>query len=133
MRRAEKIVVAARRTVGAPFRLHGRDPVTGLDCIGLVVHALRSAGHRHADGLAPQGYSVRGGNIARFAEILCAAGLRKVRKPRPGDLIVVQAGVAQFHMMIATDAGHVHAHAGLGKVVEMPGASPWPVLSRWRW
>ena len=46
--------------------------------------------------------------------------------------LLVQAGPAQFHLMIATDGGHVHAHAGLGKVVEMPGASPWPVLGRWR-
>jgi uncharacterized protein YfaT (DUF1175 family) len=59
--------------------------------------------------------------------------LRPVRAARPGDLVLVRAGVAQFHLMIATHGGHVHAHAGLGLVVEMPGVSPWPVLGRWRW
>lgn len=133
MRCANTIVAAARKSVGVPFRLHGRDPATGLDCIGLIVHVLECAGHETVKELAPRRYSVRGGNIARFGEVLEMAGLRTVRKQTAGDLILAQAGVAQFHMMIATGEGHVHAHAGLGRVVEMPGPSPWPVLSRWRW
>ena len=37
---------AALGLLGVPFRLHGRDPATGLDCVGLVAEALRRAGRR---------------------------------------------------------------------------------------
>tara|TARA_R110000782_G_scaffold117364_3_gene207678 strand:- start:104942 stop:105325 length:384 start_codon:yes stop_codon:yes gene_type:complete len=125
-------VAAARACVGAPFRLHGRSVETGLDCIGLAALVLARAGHKRL-GAVPAAYSIRGGSVARFAQAMEAAGLRRVRGEKPGDLVLVQAGAAQFHLMIATNAGHVHAHAGLGRVVEMPGASIWPVLACWRW
>lgn len=133
MRRAERIVAAARGLVGVPFRLHGRCAETGVDCIGLAGLALAGAGHGSVNGAVPAAYSIRGGSMERFAAAMKALGLRPVRKPRAGDLLLVRAGVAQFHLMIATGEGHVHAHAGLGQVVEMPGVSPWPVLARFRW
>lgn len=133
MRRADKIVSAARALIGVPFRLHGRSADTGVDCIGLVTLALERAGHRTVRALTPMAYSIRGGSAGAFGDGLRQAGLRPVRNETPGDLILVQAGVAQFHLMIASDCGHIHAHAGLGRVVEMPGASPWPVIGRWRW
>ncbi len=130
MTRSERIVAAARSAIGAPFRLHGRSVETGLDCVGLVARALIAAGHK---GGAPDGYGLRGGDVARFGDGLRAAGLRRVRIVRAGDVVLVRAGPAQFHLMLRTDAGFVHAHAGLGRVVEMPGDSPWPVISLWRW
>lgn len=134
MKRAERIVGAARALVGVPFRLHGRSAQTGVDCIGLAVLALARAGHKGLGGDAvPMAYSVRGGTLERFVDGMRAAGLRTIRTARAGDLVLARAGVAQFHLMIATGAGHVHADASLGKVVEMPGVSPWPVLAQFRW
>jgi len=134
MMRAERIVAAARGLIGVPFRLHGRSGTHGLDCIGLVALALECAGHTSlGGGIVPVAYSVRGGTIARFMVAMQAAGLRRVRKVRPGDLVLAQAAVAQLHLMIFTGAGHVHADAGLGRVVEMPGPSPWPVIAHFRW
>lgn len=134
MRRADRIVAAARGLIGVPFRLHGRSGAHGLDCIGLAALALQGARH---DGLTadivPVAYSVRGGTVARFTQGMRVAGLRRVRKARAGDLVLSQAAVAQFHLMIFTGAGHVHADAGLGRVVEMPGPSPWPVIAHFRW
>lgn len=145
MERGEAIMNAARSMIGASFRLHGRSAATGLDCVGLVMLALERAGNGDARKATPQGYRLRGGAIAPVEAGLRRAGLSPVAPvragaagtavemdTRPGDILLVEAGVAQFHLMIATDAGHVHAHAGLGHVVEMPGPSPWPVLSRWR-
>lgn len=133
MQRADRIVAAARALIGVPFRLHGRSAETGLDCIGLVAVALERAGHGTIGRHVPAAYSIRGGHASVFTNALRQAGLRPVRKDRAGDLVLVQAGVAQFHLMIVSGSGHVHAHAGLGRVVEMPGASPWPVVGRWRW
>lgn len=133
MRRAERIAATARAMVGVPFRLHGREAETGLDCIGLVALVLERAGHRTVRAIVPAAYSIRGGSVETLEDGLRQAGLRRVRTAAPGDVILVRAGVAQFHLMIVSEGGNVHAHAGLGRVVEMPGASPWPVVSRWRW
>lgn len=133
MKRQDRIVAAARAMLGVPFRLHGRSRETGVDCAGLVLLALTEAGHEAAADGAPARYSIRGGHPERIAEAMRAAGLRPVRKGRAGDLVLVQAAVAQFHLMIATGDGHVHAHAGIGRVVEMPGGSSWPIVARYRW
>ena len=134
MRRADKIVTAARGLIGAPFRLHGRSAETGVDCIGLAVAALGGAGHKRLGGtIVPAAYSVRGGTVERFVSAMLAAGLRPVRRGKPGDLVLTRAGVAQFHLMIATAMGHIHADASIGKVVELPGAAPWPVIAQFRW
>lgn len=126
------IIAAARAMVDTPFRLHGRSRETGVDCIGLALLALDGAARGRAMDAAPTRYSIRGGRLAAFEQGLRDAGLLPAMDERPGDFVLVRAGVAQFHLMIATDGGHVHAHAGLGRVVEMPGAAPWPVIGRWR-
>ncbi|UZW56863.1 peptidoglycan endopeptidase [Sphingobium sp. JS3065] len=117
-------MAAARALVGARFRLHGRSVERGLDCVGLAALVL---GRR-----APEGYGLRSGDEGLAAEWLRAAGLRRVKAARDGDLALVRPGPLQLHLMIVVPGGHVHAHAGVGRVVEMPGDSPWPVLGYWR-
>lgn len=118
------VVAAARALVGVPFRLHGRRPERGLDCVGLAALVLGR--------VAPEGYGLRSGDEARARDWLRAAGLRPVEASRCGDLALVRPGPLQLHLMIVVPGGHVHAHAGLGHVVEMPGDSPWPVIGYWR-
>ena len=51
----------------------------------------------------------------------------------PGDLILARPGPAQHHLLVASGPDRfIHAHAGLRRVVAMPGPLPWPVLHRWR-
>lgn len=49
-----------------------------------------------------------------------------------GDLLLVQPGPAQLHVVILTPGGYLHADMRLRRVVEVPGPVPWPVLSAWR-
>ena len=53
-------VARARGALGARFRLGGRDPAFGLDCVGVVAWA-----HELAD--VPADYGLRGGDAARAA------------------------------------------------------------------
>lgn len=129
MRRGERIAAEARALLGVPFRLHGRCAEGGLDCVGLVALACARAGHV---GRVPEGYALRGGDVARFGDWLRAAGLRRVRVGRVGDIWLVRAGPVQFHLMVRVEGGFVHAHAGLGRVVGMPGDCGWPVIGIWR-
>jgi len=114
-----------RLLVGVPFRLHGRDPATGLDCVGVAALAF---GVR----AVPRGYSVRTADADGVAALIAAAGLRPVvRAARAGDLVLLRSGPAQCHLAVMTDGGFVHADAGAGRVVETPGAPRWPVLGVW--
>ncbi|MET0249901.1 MAG: peptidoglycan endopeptidase [Sphingobium sp.] len=125
-----RVAAEARGMVGAPFRLQGRDPVSGLDCVGLAVVALGRAGHAVTP---PEGYGLRMGDEMRARAWLAAAGLSEAEHVMPGDLMLVRSGLLQLHLMIAMPgAGFVHAHAGLRKVVEMPGPPLWPVIGLWR-
>ena len=125
----DRIVAAARDLVGVPFRLQGRSRTSGIDCVGLAALALTQAGHR---GAAPRGYGLRSGDAALVRGWLEQAGLRAVEQGQAGDLALVRPGPLQLHLMILVPGGHVHAHAGLGRVVETPGPSPWPVIGHWR-
>ncbi|HMG48152.1 MAG TPA: NlpC/P60 family protein [Allosphingosinicella sp.] len=123
-RSAEEIVAAGRALIGARFRPQGRSP-TELDCVGLVALALEVE-------RVPRDYALRGGSAARLSEELAKAGLRPAESARAGDVLVMRAGSAQLHLGIFTGAGLIHGDAGLRRVVERPGAIPWPIASIWR-
>jgi len=127
MTAGERVAAAARRTVGAPFRLQGRDPTTGLDCVGVVALSLRAGGH---DGPIPQGYALRCGAADAYRS--CWTGLAPADGAGAGDVLLCLAGPRQLHLAIRTSGGFVHADAGLRRVVERPGALPWPLLRAWR-
>ena len=116
-------VLHARALVGTRFRPHGRDPATGLDCVGLAGLAM---------GVAelPSGYALRGGTAEAVAAAIDAAGLLRCAA-RPGALGLAESGPGQWHLLVLTDTGLVHADAGRRRVVERPGPVPWPVWGWW--
>lgn len=122
---------AAQALVGGRFRLHGRDPASGVDCVGLLVAALASIG-RPVD--APACYGLRNRQIDTALARAPAAGLVEVSgEILPGDALLTILGPLQHHLLIAGLNGHfIHAHAGLRRVVETPGPLAWPVLHHWR-
>jgi lipoprotein Spr len=121
----DAIAARARGCVGVRFRPQGREVETGLDCVGLAAVALRI---RNARG----GYALRGGSLAELEEALAQANLRRVKQIIAGDVLVLRAGPEQLHLCVVTNAGFVHADAGLRRVVERPEQPPWPVLGIWR-
>jgi len=127
MTAGERVAAAAREAVGTPFRLQGRDPSAGLDCVGVVALALRAGGH---EGPIPSGYDLRCGDAARYRS--CWAGMSGADGRRTGDVLLCLAGPRQLHLAIRTAAGFVHADAGLRRVVERPGELPWPLVMAWR-
>ncbi len=123
---ADRIIARARALLGVPFRLHGRDPETGLDCVGLVARAC------HRDEGVPTGYALRGGNADGYGRIIDALRLTRRRgDPRTGDILLMAAGPEQFHLGFWTGSSLIHADAMLRRVVETPGAVPWPIIGIW--
>lgn len=124
----DEIAVQALALLDVPFRLRGRSTETGLDCVGLVMLALRGSGIPVAE---PPYYGLRGMGCERAETLLRQAGLKPRDDAGPGDVLLVESGPMQLHLMIQAGRGHVHAHAGLGRVVLMPPPAPWPVVGRW--
>lgn len=123
------MAAGALALVGAPFRLHGREAASGLDCIGVMAAALRSAGWC---GDVPSGYALRGGDPAAVAGRFDAMFARS-DGDAPGDLLLFRVGPGQLHGAVRTAGGIVHADAGLRRVVERPGAADWPLVAAWRY
>lgn len=116
----------ARALVGTRFRLHGRDPATGLDCVGLIVCACPQITR------PPEGYTLRGGSAEGYAAMFVGNGLTRRRgNPRPGDIVLMQPSAAQFHLGIWSGTSLIHADGVLRRVVETPGSLAWPVISAW--
>lgn len=124
---------AAAALAGTPYRLHGRDPESGLDCVGLISVALERCGRPAA---VPRGYRLRAMSVEPLLGFAAAndfSGILADQPRAPGDLLLVRPSPLQAHLVVAQGArGFVHAHAGLRRVVCEGGGVPWPIIMRWR-
>ncbi|KMS55361.1 hypothetical protein V474_20210 [Novosphingobium barchaimii LL02] len=127
----DTLAAAALELVGTRFRLHGRDPQTGLDCVGVLSAACSALGR---DAPLPARYALRSRAMPDTARIVADLGMTAANGPiRPGDVLMLRPSPCQFHMAIAATARSVvHAHAGLRKVVLGPLPGEWPVAGHWR-
>lgn len=117
--------------VGTPYRLHGRDPATGLDCVGLVCAALAATG---AKPIAPRGYSLRNLVVDHWLHLAAQSGLvPSLGLVRAGDVLLFALGACQHHLAIVIDSESIiHAHAGLRQVVRQRRAPDWRVCAKWQ-
>jgi cell wall-associated NlpC family hydrolase len=126
-----RLAEAALALVGTRFRLHGRDPVHGLDCIGLLEAAMARIGKPIT---LPQGYGLRNASLDRWLPQPEALGFVPASGPmRSGDVLLSAPGPAQYHLAIAAPPhGFAHAHAGLRRVVVSAQMPAGPILQHWR-
>lgn len=120
---AIEVVRRARGLLGVRFRLHGRDPSYGVDCVGLVALATQTA--------APNGYHRRDCDDDRWCCMLDQRFDRQ-RDLAPGAILLLAPAPTQRHLGIWSGDGLIHADAGLGYVVETPGAPGWPIVAIWQ-
>lgn len=126
-----RLAAAALTLVGAPFRLHGRDPASGLDCVGVLAEALARCGWAMA---LPNGYALRATTLTPLLARARMLGFHPTEGPaRPGDVLLLAPGSNQHHLaIVAADGAAIHAHAGLGRVVHGALPADWALLGRWR-
>jgi cell wall-associated NlpC family hydrolase len=124
---------SAQDLIGVPFRLHGRDPASGLDCVGLIVAAYRQAGFP-VNGV-PERYRLCGPELAAARDWLRACGAMPVSDAvKAGDIALTDLGEGarrQLHLLLLGPGGAIHAHAGLRRVVWTP-IVPGVLVGRWR-
>lgn len=129
--RGQVLAAAAQARVGCRFRLNGRDPATGLDCLGVVAAALACVGQAAA---LPARSTLRRRGDGDADAIARAAGLVLATDTIvPGDVLLVRCSPVQLHVLVAAGSHRfVHAHAGLRRVVISPLDPGWRILARWR-
>src|SRR3546814_6871779 len=82
--------------VGVRFRPQGKDPVTGLDCVGLVWAAYAAAGRRL---VRPANYPLRGWGLERIEGALAVADfVRADDAMRAGDVALIGHPAGQYHL-----------------------------------
>lgn len=127
----DELAGAALALVGTPFRLHGRDPARGLDCVGVLEAAAAACGTL---ARLPNRYTLRSRRLPELGGIARALSLHTASGPtRAGDVLLLRSGPCQHHLAIAVGESRiVHAHAGLRQVVASALPESWPVARRWR-
>ncbi|MDD3029979.1 MAG: NlpC/P60 family protein [Alphaproteobacteria bacterium] len=120
--KTDVMIAAARTCLGTPFHHQGRAPGVGLDCIGLVIVALKAAGLSVNDrtdyGRRPDGKSL----IAALE----AHGAAKVEPVQAGDILVFRYDRQPQHVALATGAETmIHSFAPAGRVVETSLGAYW--------
>lgn len=125
---AQEVVARARALVGSRFRRQGRDPVTGLDCVGLVLCAFEIPAND-----VRRNYRLRGPHQAELERQL-ATRFRRVNPEarRAGDVLLCAVLPDVMHLAIQCAGSFVHADSRVRKIVETPGAPPWPVVAAFR-
>lgn len=113
-----RIVVAARACLGTPFRHQGRAPGVGLDCAGLAVVALQSAGVEVRD-YRGYGRIPNDGRLRRAIDEQPGLESVPVDKAEPGDVLLLRFAGVPAHIGILTAPGiMIHAYEQIGRVVE---------------
>jgi len=125
---AAAIVAAARGCVGTHFRPQGRTPGLALDCVGVVLVAGRAAGVV----FRVPSYRLGADGEAGLDVGLAPQGCTSVAVAEPGDILVIAPAPGRRHLGVVVPGGLVHAHAGLGRVVEGPLDPAWVVVGAWR-
>jgi len=126
--RRSTIVRRARRLLGVPFRLQGRDAKHGLDCVGVVVDAFAIDPRTVSD-------DYRTTSAARIDQMLSEVGRSFSRCVAPDDhtgrLIVMRLG-ERLHLAVGSGRSIVHADLRRGCVVEGPIPEGATVLGTYR-
>ncbi|MEO1731803.1 MAG: NlpC/P60 family protein [Pseudomonadota bacterium] len=129
----EKLAQAAASFVGTPFRLYGRNPDTGLDCVGLLIASLEAVGV-YSD--RPTGYALRNSSIEAWLPYTKEWRLRDADADGEilaGDVLLISPGPRQHHIQIADSSSAViHAHAGLRRVVREHISQEPSLEAHWR-
>ncbi len=119
---SQRMIAAARACRGTPFHHQGRAPGIGLDCIGLVIVALRAAEipvRDRADyGRRPDGKSL----VAALLE----HGAQPVDIISAGDILLFRYDRQPQHVALATGLDTmIHSFAPAGNVVETSIGDYW--------
>lgn len=116
-------ITRARALIGVPWRHQGRNIAVGIDCVGLIVHALQLADDYTAYGRDPHEGQLEAELARRFGASLPATCMQ------PGDVVAMAfAGPVRHVGLVAGSAlglSLIHTDSSVGQVTEHPIDARW--------
>ncbi|MCW3798628.1 peptidoglycan endopeptidase [Sphingomonas sp. BN140010] len=114
--------------IGTRFRLQGRHPDVGLDCVGVILHSYDLDAEAY-----PANYGLRGHGLASLDQAF-AEHFRRIPRPamRAGDALVFRCNVNRLHLALHAGDRLIEANALVGRVVERPFPAEWPLIRVYR-
>lgn len=126
MDQRDRLVASARAFLGVRFAHQGRNPATGLDCLGLLIATASKAGltlqGQSPEALDDRHYGVR--PDTEYLQRMLGTHLQTVHSPEIGDVLLLTIDGRPQHLALVTDypvageLGMIHAYAVARKVVE---------------
>lgn len=117
----QDIVDTARQYLGVKWKHQGRNPESGLDCLGLIVQVAKDLGMNPHD---PVDYTKAPDGKRLMAEL--NTQLTLVINYQVGDILLMRMGTNPQHLAIVTETGGIiHSYANIRKVVEHPLDDEW--------
>jgi len=122
------ILERARALCGVRFRPQGRDPATGLDCVGIVVRVFGIPTE-----LVRRDYRLRGPHGVEIGRVI-SRWFRRIDPSHScsGDVLHFAVSGSQDHLAIVCGPTFIHADASLRRVVETPMPAAWPIAGAFR-
>ena len=122
MTKQETMIQAARAALNTPFHNQGRASLIGLDCIGLIIHALKAAGCDVTDNLS---YGRQPAPDA-LRDALLNHNFTEASDIESGDVLLLRFNNQPQHVALATSpTSMIHSYAPIGRVVETPLGETW--------
>lgn len=120
---ANDIVAEARKMLGTPFHHQGRNPVSGVDCAGLVYCVAEAVGAERADA---KGYPTNVSTTDVEAVLASCCDSIELEDAQPGDILTFKIPrCGTKHMAILTDVGMIHAWLTARRVMEHAMTRSW--------
>lgn len=119
-----QIVPIARTYLGTPYHHEGGVKGVGVDCARLLACVFEECGGQvgvRASGLPKVGdvFEIMCGEIEQVCELV--EGLEY----QPNDVLVFRTPAMPNHVALCTGETMIHAHSGVGWVVEEPISEIW--------
>lgn len=122
----ERMVACARAQLGVRFAHQGRNPASGLDCLGLLMAAAKQAGvtlNGHCPSVLDERHYGSRPDVEHLQAML-ERYLQPVDFPDIGDVLLLRVAGRAQHLALASDypvegeLGMIHAYATARCVVE---------------
>jgi cell wall-associated NlpC family hydrolase len=122
---ADDVVTAAMQCMGTPFLHQGRIVGRGIDCAGVLEHALKTLGLPYIDERGYPRLPYRGLIKSILDSQPSMRLLPKKSDMQRGDVLLMKFKTEPQHVAIYTGKTVIHSYADIGRVVEHDLTADW--------
>jgi len=116
--------------LGVKFRANGRNPIRGLDCVGVLVVTCQLAGVNCPDF---NEYGMAGSHDLLILQLHAHGFKKQTRNPRKGDVVTFKGKDSGHVGIMESETSMIHSRVELGEVRREPFAIKWAKILSGVW